>query len=790
MGLMDILQPLAKGYFEGSVDIMEARAKEKAEAKRIDDEYKARLANSLAVLEKTKELEEESNQAEKEKNIAKNKEYANALGLTTDYIATLPDNIFEDRVSFNDFMSYKSKHYGYENWYLKPINFGPYKGQTAQEMELGTNIKTNVNFSKNNVVDNTKVNANISDSIGSVTLGDYEESGGKDENFYGQYLFDPKPTLGYSATTQWVNPTVHTEGSGKLPLSVFQIENTPGAKDYGNEYYYYDAENKLTRINLSQGWFKANEGIGLDVSKKAMNMFDTSQEVTKHMFELNGKYYPLDITTTKQNGKIVSEDVTYVSPKALDLLNINLKQYASVPTTLPDVPVEISEQKLVGFNSIEIPKDEFSQRTGSDILDYNDRNIIVEEPQRETTNLLNLSRAVDVNSKVVFGQNAFAFTQFTDEFGQTKFSMTSVLSNDPRIEAALTGLTNTTNNTEFTIQRLASNEKPENRIINPIVAETLGFTTTDASKLPMEEATLKVGQAFKSLRDDYISYYRNVLRNTPDAFDAEKVLNNIPETLEGEELAIALANINMSKIDGMESLVTNRMTFDNSLADIEAMAKTNIQSVIEKYYPNFMAPTPGDTTLNQFILDNVTSDELIAIRDEKITDTTLSKLRAALVNDIDDVNDRRIINAEIDEILNKVIDGNGFITIEDIQKREGKIAERQETISQDEQEKINTWLAKDSVELDSPDLTPGASITINGKTVIPKLDTGGTNASFFDSKTGYLIFKSPSLPPEHVEPRPTVTFTVGLSLKANSKTKTNWDALYGDTHNPDGTPKK
>ena len=161
-----------------------------------------------------------------------------------------------------------------------------------------------------------------------------------------------------------------------------------------------------------------------------------------------------------------------------------------------------------------------------------------------------------------------------------------------------------------------------------------------------------------------------------------------------------------------------------------------------------------------------------------------------MITNINEVKSSTDINILSEEILNKVIDGNGFITIEDIQKREGKIAERQETISQDEQEKINTWLAKDSVELDSPDLTPGASITINGKTVIPKLDTGGTNASFFDSKTGYLIFKSPSLPPEHVEPRPTVTFTVGLSLKANSKTKTNWDALYGDTHNPDGTPKK
>jgi len=786
MGLMDFLQPFAKGYFEGSVDIMTTRAKDKADAKRLDDEYKARLTNQLTVLEKTNEINEKNNQAEKEKNITKNKEYANALGLTPDYIATLPDNIFEDRVSFNDFMSYKSKQYGgFENWYVKPINFGEYKGQTVQEMELGTKVKTNVNFSKNNVVDNTKVNANISDSIGSVTLGDYDESGGKDENFYGKYLFDPKPTLGYSATTQWVNPTVHTEGSGQLPLSVFQIENTPGAKDYGNDYYYYDAENKLTKINLSQGWFKANEGIGLDISKKAMNMFEDAQEVTKHMvgYSHNGgevQYYPIDITTTKQNGNIKSQDVTYASPRLLDLLDINLKQYESIPSSVPGVPVEISEQKVVGFNSIKIPKNDFSQMIGSDILDYNDKNIIVEPDQRETTNLLNLSRAVDANSKVVFGQNAFAFRQFTDEFGQTKYSMTSVLSNDPRIEAALTGLTNTTNNTEFTIQRLASN----NQIINPIVAETLGFTTTDASKLPMEEATLKVGQAFKSLRDDYISYYTNVLKNTPNAFDAERALNDIPETLEGGELAIALANINMSRINGMESLVTNRMTFDNSLADIEAMAKTNIQSVIKKYYPDFMAPTPGDTTLNQFILDNVTSDELIAIRDEKITDTTLSKLREALVNDVDDADDRRIINAEIDAILNKVIDGNGFITIEDIQKREGKIAKRQETISQDEQEKINTWLTKDSVELDSPDLTPGASVTINGKTVIPKLDTGGTNASFFDSKTGYLIFKSPDLPPGHVESRPTVTFSIG------SKTKTNWNALYEDTHNPDGTPKE
>ena len=53
---------------------------------------------------------------------------------------------------------------------------------------------------------------------------------------------------------------------------------------------------------------------------------------------------------------------------------------------------------------------------------------------------------------------------------------------------------------------------------------------------------------------------------------------------------------------------------------------------------------------------------------------------------------------------------------------------------------------------------------------------------FFDSKTGYLIFKNSSLLPGHVEPRPQARFELG------SKTQTNWNLLYGKTHNPDGTP--
>ncbi len=784
MGLMDILQPLAKGYFEGSVDIMTARAKEKADAKRIDDEYKARLANSLAVLEKTKELEEESNQAEKEKNITKNKEYANALGLTPDYIATLPDNIFEDRVSFNDFMSYKSKQYGgFENWYVKPINFGEYKGQTIQEMELGTKIKTNVNFSKSNVVDNTKVNSNISDSIGSVTLGNYEDSGGKDENFYGQYLFNPKPQLGYSATTQWVNPTVHTEGSGQLPLSVFQIENTPGAKDYGNDYYYYDAENKLTQINLSQGWFKANEGIGLDISKKAMNMFEDSQEVSKHMVEYNGNFYPIDIMTTKQNGNIKSQDVTYASPKLLDLLDINLKQYESIPSSVPGVPVEISEQKVVGFNSIQIPKNDFSQMIGSDILDYNDKNIIVDSDQREGANFNNLSRAVNSNSKLVFGQNAFGFTPFV-EGGVTKYSMTSILSNDPNIEAALAGLTSTTNNTEFYIQNLANN----NLTINSTVANVLGFTTTNPVQLSSEEATLKVGQAFKLLREDYLKYYTQVLKETPDAYDAEKELYDIPKTLEGGALAIALANINMSEINGVESLVTNRMNFDKSMAMQIKAGEDNIQSAIEKYFPNFMSPSkPGDTTLNQFILENITSEDLIAIRDGNQTENTLAKLKNALVTDVVDATDRNIIADEIDSILTAVIQGNGFITIDQLQKQEGTMNEITGRVS----DELQTWLDANKValpaEINLADEGYDVEDMVGYQIKRAQNEVFIRNNPDHNPETGLKLFVNPNLKPNHVEPRPRSPFFKGLPDQRGGFE--DWNRLWGKTHNPDGTPK-
>ena len=65
---------------------------------------------------------------------------------------------------------------------------------------------------------------------------------------------------------------------------------------------------------------------------------------------------------------------------------------------------------------------------------------------------------------------------------------------------------------------------------------------------------------------------------------------------------------------------------------------------------------------------------------------------------------------------------------------------------------------------------------------------GGGQGSLYDEDTGFLIFKSPNLPPNHVEPRPGGD-SANVKAGFGSKTTQNWDLLYSKTHNADGTPK-
>ena len=89
------------------------------------------------------------------------------------------------------------------------------------------------------------------------------------------------------------------------------------------------------------------------------------------------------------------------------------------------------------------------------------------------------------------------------------------------------------------------------------------------------------------------------------------------------------------------------------------------------------------------------------------------------------------------------------------------------------------WLNKGSVPIRTPDNRQ----EWNEKYGSTAETTVGGKGSLNDPNTGYLLFKSPDLPPNHVLPRPNVNPLFSVL------TQENWDILYGDTHMPSGKPK-
>ena len=115
-----------------------------------------------------------------------------------------------------------------------------------------------------------------------------------------------------------------------------------------------------------------------------------------------------------------------------------------------------------------------------------------------------------------------------------------------------------------------------------------------------------------------------------------------------------------------------------------------------------------------------------------------------------------ILNTEAFKILNSVVnkEENAPFKIEDVRSRDIEVKTKEFETATTSQELLTKWLTENSVDPDSDDIKAGATVTINGQELTAKTDAKG-KGSFFDPNTGYLIFKNPSLPPGHVDPRPT-----------------------------------
>ena len=129
MGLMDFLEPFATGYLETRVGQMEARAKEKAERRKLEDNLKLQNLYSAQAYRQQKDIDYEL--IEKERLLNRNTLKNDLLneGMPSQLLDIIPQRHLEDTNSYNDFVN---TMYGDDfNWYKKPASYKDVDGKTV-----------------------------------------------------------------------------------------------------------------------------------------------------------------------------------------------------------------------------------------------------------------------------------------------------------------------------------------------------------------------------------------------------------------------------------------------------------------------------------------------------------------------------------------------------------------------------------------------------------------------------------------------------------------------------------
>lgn len=152
MGLMDFLEPFATGYLETRVGQMQARAQERAEKRKLEDELKAREASAIRTYAAQARIEAD---LEAEKLSTEQKRLISGLranGMSEDLITILGPQLY-DTDTYNDYVA--RNHKGNDNWFKETLDlpkFG-FRG-TMQEFIIQGNKNSQQEENTKNITNN------------------------------------------------------------------------------------------------------------------------------------------------------------------------------------------------------------------------------------------------------------------------------------------------------------------------------------------------------------------------------------------------------------------------------------------------------------------------------------------------------------------------------------------------------------------------------------------------------------------------------------------------------------
>ena len=751
MGLMDMfnvrdIRSIATGYLGARVDAMQESARVKAEQKKFQDELAATTAanieQNIAIDNNRAKIDEENKKKDEQKRL----ETLLAMGYTEDYVRTyMPNALLNDNILTQMDLANQARWGDNPNWKTIKLTRGPEWaiGMTPMEYELEL-FKTSQN--KSNVKNNVIENNNVSDNIAEVTLGNNQNTDTEPYNWSTYELLNGKKNALTKVKGQYINP----QGQS---ITAFETETSPGSNTFGQAYATMDVNGEPQHVLLSDlinfGFVERFSQTGEDYYFKNNPTVDSTESNKSFMLTSpNGKKYAVYGYTENYKGGL--SPVTYITsfePELAKQFNIKNGMIAT------EVPFGAAGKQfdMVPFN----PTLDDLRTSGFQIDEYDAEAIVSSraEPEgKDYTKPLDVNRFEQRGIELVFGKENVGFNQTGLDVNNQPIYSFSITGEDPNLSRGITGYRFTFSDLDNKVRSAGQN----NVLLNDDVVSVLGLSSNVPNNLDGTEMANAVANKFIILKEYKKQQFLNELDSGVD-FSALKRIAGIGDTVtDNATIAEGLANYEIGSIRSAEGLVTALLTMEKEQQQAVKTAEINLEDAIDTY---IIPPIPGeDYTFEQFIVENIKG---IDIDDEEAVVNALAEAILPLTGE--DTDAFGVLINESRNIINKIKQGDSSIKKEDLE----------DTMTFSMQE----WL--DSNRVETREEAGGLAAWNKKYGYVEKGSLSLFKTFDYVSKTGLKKFVNPDLPPGHVEPRPTQG-----AFRIN-----DWDRIWSETHNEDGTPK-
>jgi|8_EtaG_2_1085327.scaffolds.fasta_scaffold07348_2 hypothetical protein len=804
---MGFFTSFAKGFAEGEV----AKIQAINEKQRLDDLRKAELNDSITLMEKEYEInaKKENDKANKQKE--KMNKILLDMGFPQEYIDQEAQFALMGPDYLNTWYSQRVELYQSPVWHKSKINFHPNPnliGKFVWEAELNSNTSkiNNVGsdaggggadvFDSKQVVNDVAENANISDNI---VKSQFSETSFKEPLKVVSPIGMFTPVEDYSTYTphEWIHGKASTDvaGEGKQFIS---LDGKNIVTAYAKLNHFTDGEGKLHKKEGGVYYVPTNYGpmpvddyfkqFGVDYVGDDSENFTTLQAASLFdgVKENYNVRYMVVAPNLKNTWTVNGVGISYTDPSRMDTISINrMPNELALITNLDLAEFSTVQQQVPGrgeettFNAYEIGIKEYTEmlsNMGYDIqlIDSTKESSSVSSGDIEATEkLLNVKKPI----KVTVGEtnNAINALVTVSDYLTNDDIRTRQVGDDTIIE--MPGMeTNAKAGALFAAFNELVGRYSDQNISEEILKELYGSDYTKYMSPNLNDLVSRLALYHNDLDGRAIEFHTGILtKMKDDDFKKEFGFGKTDTTIASQ--AQELADRDLENLRTSSDMINLSNKYKNIT---QKTLETEEKAFEEKIGGIFRVNTQGGFPAAKSIINDIVSQYVNDPNDAEQRDD----LVAALVNHLGP--DRDNIASDVDFVMDNYIIPELFPGMldkptSDLTKGEVKAAE--ESVA------VTKWLEKDALtDTQSSRIRAGAGG--QRETFVVPLDDSASGSlaagRLYDTDTGYLLFKSPTLPAGHVEPMP----NIGDKFFGN-KTRENWITLWDKTHDrATGRPKE